>query len=115
MNVCYDDLNNLRDALASKARKDASCTEYWVPEVILGGKSPRKLVNVRNPYHFFLEVFDHIETLSENPTKNRPGLLPTDCIYQTFIRTFASLNNEIGTALKQIAFLPFLKSSLGIT
>jgi hypothetical protein len=115
MTVCYDDLNNLRDMLATKAKKDASCAEYWVPEVVVGGKNPRKLVNVRNPYHFFLEVFDHIETLSENPIKNSSGLLPTDCIYQTFIRTFASLNNEIGTALKQIAFLPFLKSSLGIT
>ncbi|MHB8596937.1 MAG: alpha-amylase family protein [Ktedonobacteraceae bacterium] len=115
MNVCYDDLNNLRDALATKARKDALCAEYWVPEVILGGKNPRKLVNVHNPYQFFLEIFDHIEMLSEVSTKSRSSLLPTDCIYQTFIRTFASLNNEIGTALKQIAFLPFLKSNLGIT
>ena len=115
MDNCFDDFYNLRDELASKARKYASNATYWVPEITLGGKNPRKLINVHNPYQFFIEIFDQIETFSEIPTRKWSSLLPTDCIYQTFIRTFASLNYEIGTALKQIAFLPFLKSSLGVT
>lgn len=89
-------------------------TEYWVPGGLFDGNTFTRLVNVGNPYRFFARIFEQIAECGEtvNPSN---GISTNDLIYQAYIRTFASLNNEIGTALKQIAFLPFLKEKLGVT
>ena len=92
-------------------------TTYLVPEVLVGGASPRKLVDVGNPYAYYCKVFSNIQEQSNRLEQNDNSSLLSrrDVIYQSFIRTFAALNGKIGTALTQIAFLPYLKETLGIT
>lgn len=88
--------------------------EYWVPAGLVDGDTFTCPVNVGNPYWFFARIFEQIAGSGETIDSSR-GLSTNDLIYQSYIRTFASLNHEIGTALKQIAFLPFLKGRLGVT
>lgn len=111
----YQEFNQLHRFIR-KCAENNSLEKYWVPEFLVGGTSPNKLVNVGQPYKFYLQIFDEIQTHKNNIESNQfSSISQNDCIYQSFIRTFASLNGEIGTALKQIAFLPFLKKYLGIS
>lgn len=94
---------------------NTEANEYWVPEILVGGSSFHELVNVGNPFQFYSHIFEEIASRSSCGTSPNKDISVRDCVYQAYIRTFAALNGEIGTALKQIAFLPFLKDQLGIT
>lgn len=86
---------------------------YQVPRFITEETDSTELVDIGNPYSFFIE---RLTTLSVAPdlTLPGPGIHGNDFLYLTFLRSFASLNGEIGTPLKQIAFLPHLQR-LGVT
>jgi hypothetical protein len=86
---------------------------YLVPEFLCGGETPA-LVDVGDPYRFFAAVFDRILTSPAGPRPGR-GLSHDDRVYLSYLRSFASLNGAIGTALTQIAFLPFIRDTLGAT
>ena len=87
--------------------------DYLVPAMLLNGGSSTRLVKVRNPHAFFASVFEGIAERQQ--VRREAALSASDLVYQSFIQTFASLNSEPGTALKQIAFLEFLRSRLGLT
>jgi len=75
------------------------------------------LVNAGNPYGFYLHIMERIaeENLNGRGLAKAWALSEKDIVYQSFIRNFATLNGERGTALKQIGFLPFLRDRLGVT
>lgn len=109
----FDDLRAcLGECAATRTRGS-----YLVPEILLGGDRPQQLVDVGAPHAFFVRVMDEIRRQFEEGSSDvRAASLHADhLVYQCFIRTFASLNGEVGTALKQIAFLPFLRNRLGAT
>jgi hypothetical protein len=71
---------------------------------------------VGDPYRFFVGVFDHIGSKAVDAGVSRSGgLSVADVVYLSFIRTFAALDGRVGTALAQIAFLPYLSDRLGVT
>lgn len=107
----YREFFSLYDALLARR---GTAADYWVPSVLVGGGDPSRLVNVGDPYRFFAQTMKRIAA-TPAPAPRAAGFSMNDCIYQSYIRTFASLNWEIGTALKQIAFLPFLAERLGVT
>lgn len=86
---------------------------YKVPRFLLESTHSTDLTGIGNPYNFFIQIFDQISENSFN-IKDHGSISHNDFIYLTFLRTFASLNGEIGTPLKQIAFLPFLRE-LGVS
>lgn len=98
---------------ASKKR----LSNYWVPSTLIGGTSANTLVNAGNPYGFYLHIMERIaeENLNGRGLAKAWALSEKDIVYQSFIRNFATLNGERGTALKQIGFLPFLRDRLGVT
>ncbi|HVW42724.1 MAG TPA: hypothetical protein VHC18_15370 [Amycolatopsis sp.] len=87
---------------------------FLVPEFLLGGSSARRLADAGNPWRFFLRVCDDIAGFGGMPVSSRE-LSEDDCVYLSFIRTFAALDGRIGTALTQLAFLPFLRRRLGVS
>ena len=87
---------------------------YLVPEFLLGGSSPRRMADAGNPWRFFLRVCDEIAGVAGSPAPARE-LTEDDCVYLSFIRTFAALDGRIGTALTQLAFLPLLRQRLGVS
>lgn len=109
-----DEFHAVRRMLHERAH-DSAERPYFVPEILLGGSSAERLVDVRNPYRFFSDVFDRIAAGTGTSGLSNTALSASDCIYQSFMRSFAALNGEIGTPLKQIAFLPFLRKKLGVT
>jgi len=87
---------------------------YLVPEFLCRiGSTETSLVDVGDPYVYFANLLDRI-VAEARPIDRRSGLRATNHVYQSFPRTFASLNGRIGTALTQIAFLPFLRDRLGV-
>ncbi len=109
----YPDFETVHRALRNRTADPGG--SYMVPAFLRdGASSDTELVDVRDPYAFFAGLFDRI--LAENrPGGARQGIHRADRIYQSFPRTFAGLNGRIGTALTQIAFLPFLRDRLGIS
>lgn len=87
-------------------------SNYWVPHFLVDSDAELNLVDVGDAYSFYINVFDEIEAFSNSIKIKKEceqnSISEKDVIYLTFMRTFASLNNEIGTPLKQIAFLTHL-------
>jgi len=87
---------------------------FFVPEFLTDRASvSTRMVDVGDPYAFFLGVVDDILNTYRPVPMPRIGL--EDIVYQGFMRSFASLDARIGTALTQVAFLPFLRDRLGVT
>jgi hypothetical protein len=109
----------LRDAVELLARALATqealraVEDYVVPRCVVEETTRTDLVNVGNPYGFYRH---RLAELSASPAWAREDgtLSERDVMYLTFLRTFAAVNGEIGTPLKQIAFLPVLRR-LGVT
>ncbi len=109
------ELEALHDLIRLKA-KDSPPGPYLVPEILVGGSSPRRLVDVGHPYRFYLGILDAIAELGRCGGETSAGSLsPDDLVYLSFVRTFAALDGRIGTALSQIAFLPYLHERLAVT
>lgn len=112
-------LTSPREAFAALARAldrrapEGADAEYWVPRFLVAGGSSTELVDVGNPYAFYRRVVADIRARDAAPPSDDP-LGEADVVYLTFLRTFAALNDEIGTPLKQIAFVAHL-SRLGVT
>lgn len=112
----YREFAELHGLIRRKAAAGAGPRHYHVPGILAGDPSPRRLVDVGPPYRYFLGVLDAIweNRQSRCPAQGKP-LGVDDHVYLGFPRTFASLNGQIGTALTQIMFLPYLRAELGIT
>ena len=108
----YPDFDTVRRALCTGRANPP--TSYLVPEFLCQLESSRTtLVDVGNPYVFFADLFERI-LRNSRPVDHRRGLRHPDHVYQSFPRTFASLDGCTGTALTQIAFLPFLRDRLDV-
>ncbi|HUZ38426.1 MAG TPA: hypothetical protein VMV17_19045 [Streptosporangiaceae bacterium] len=106
----------LHRLIRHKADADGGPEHYHVPEILVGGSSPRRLVDVGSPCRFFLRILDAIWENRHSPSPEQGQQLgPDDHVYLAFPRTFASLNGQIGTALTQMMFLPYLRTELGVT
>ncbi|MFG3558675.1 hypothetical protein ACGGAQ_30310 [Micromonospora sp. NPDC047557] len=106
------DFELVRDVL--RARAGGSPASFLVPAFLcVSGSTDTTPVDVGDPYVFFADLFDRI--LAEpGPPDHHRGVHTSWHVYQSFPRTFAALDGRIGTALTQIAFLPFLRNRLGI-
>ncbi|MBZ3904829.1 alpha-amylase family protein [Streptomyces griseiscabiei] len=110
----YPDFDTVRRAL--RKRRAVLGGSYLVPEFLCDSASNHSNpVDVGDPYTFFSDLFDRILADNRHDGDTPRGICSTDRIYQSFPRTFAALNGRIGTALTQIAFLPFLRDRVGIT
>lgn len=109
----YLDFHIVRRALRS--RRESRPPGYLVPKFLCQSDSlDTSPVDVGDPFAFFADLFDRILANAAAPVARR-GFCHTDHIYQGFPRTFASLDGRIGTALTQIAFLPFLRERLRVS
>jgi hypothetical protein len=106
-------LDQLRNILREKAGCGSDLS-YLVPGFLIGHPGDTRPRDVGDPYLFYAQVCDDI---FESPIDTTSGegapLVEGDLVYLSFIRTFAALDNRIGTALSQIAFLPFIRNCLG--
>ena len=86
----------------------------FIPEFLADRASvSTRSVDVGDPHAFFLGVVDDILNGQRQPPAQ--GIGAEDVVYQGFVRSFASLDLRIGTALTQMAFLGFLRDRLGVT
>ena len=106
-------------AVCNLARERAGTlprSSFRVPAFLVTDRLSAELVEVGEPYRFYLSVLEDI--VSQPAPKPRicdRGLTSTDTVYLSFIRTFAALDGRIGTALSQIAFLRHVRDRLGVT
>ena len=108
----------MRDAISQVrgllAAKQGSRQTFLVPEFLAKPDSTRtRMVDVGDPYTFFVKKIDEILDRSAPPGAR--GIGTRDVVYQGFMRSFGSLDARIGTALTQLAFLTFLRDQLGVT
>jgi hypothetical protein len=83
---------------------------------LLDESSSARYTDAGEPYFFFSRLIDRLVSAgpAAEPARVR-GLSARDTVYLSFIRTFAALDGRIGTALTQIALLPYLRDRLGVT
>jgi hypothetical protein len=86
-----------------------------VPAFLLGQDYGTQLQDVGDPYRFYAEACDRILEEDLTGPSGVRGVTEGDVVYLSFIRSFASLDGRIGSALSQIAFLPFIRDVLGVT
>jgi hypothetical protein len=112
----YPEFAELHRLIQGKAASGVGPEHYHIPEILVGGLSPRRLIDIGSPYLFFLRVLDSIwGNRHFQRVHKRRKIEVDDHVYMAFPRTFASLNGQIGTAVTQIMFLPYLRDKLGIT
>jgi hypothetical protein len=97
------------------------CGPYLVPRFLFEPSGDTDLVDVGNPYSFYLALLSDIAAYAaaSEPEGHASWLgnallNNSDVVYLSFLRTGAALNGEIGTPLKQMALLPHLRR-LGVT
>lgn len=93
---------------ALKSTKGKICaSSYYVPRFLIEDSGSCEVTDVGNPLDFYRHCIDGIIN-SKTPAED--GTV----VYSSFIRFSSSLNFEPGSALKQIAFLPYLKQRLNV-
>ena len=85
--------------------------EFFVPRFLLDYRDSATLENAGSERSFYIRQVESILSLAE---RQKPGLASSGVTYQSHIRCFASLNGNIGTVLKLMAFLPFLREKLHV-
>lgn len=90
---------------------------FQVPQFLCRPDGASALIDAGCPYRFYAQILDQIADASPGPPGrgSEAGLASEDVVYLSFIRTYAALDGRPGTALSQIAFLPFLRSRLGVS
>ncbi|HET7590117.1 MAG TPA: hypothetical protein VFK14_08060 [Solirubrobacterales bacterium] len=107
-------LLELRAALRKRIG-GARPSAYQVPAFLLGQSHRTQLQDVGDPYRFYVDACDRILESAPTSVSRARGLAEGDVVYLSFIRSFAALDKRIGSALSQIAFLPFIHDVLGAT
>lgn len=107
-----DALKQVRAALARHVGEFPG--PYRIPRFLLDGGLATSLVDAGDPCQFFIDVIDDITSHSPS-TAVSDSLNERDLVYLSFMRTFASLNGQVGTPLKQLAFLQHLRARLGVS
>lgn len=99
---------------ARLVEKQGTRHTFMVPEFLANEESlSTRMVDVGDPCVFFIKRVDEI--MHRQCVAPERGIAAEEVIYQGFVRSFGSLDGRIGTALTQIAFLPFLRDRLGVT
>jgi hypothetical protein len=106
----------LRDLVRAKAGR-VKGQSYRVPAFLLGHAGSTHLLDAGDPYLFYMDVCDRIlrAAVERAAQPSAVELGEQDVVYLSFIRSFAALDCRIGSALSQLAFLPFIRGTLGAT
>lgn len=105
-------LEQVRAALVSHIGEFSGT--YRVPRFLKDGGLDTESVGIGDPCRYFIDIIDEIVGQGSGVAAN-VRLGERDLIYLSFMRTFASLNDEVGTPLKQLAFLTHLRTELGVS
>lgn len=97
-----------------RARLGTHGGPFHVPAFLAGAGRADTLLDVGDPYAFLDAIITSIRARTA-PAPPPAGIGPQDRVYLAFPRTFAALDGRVGTALSQLAFLPYLRDQLEVS